>query len=118
MGGNTPEWEDYEGSGLGLVSAGQMTREMNLMVNRRLSEKSKEDHPELCEHVVHFLLGAGAMAVILCLVILMACCLYRLARGHHSRGAGDKLAHDCGVQGTVHLLKQICWLPLTFPPCY
>ena len=89
---NSPEWEDYEGSGLGLVSTSQIRREMDLMVNKRLSEKSREDHPELCEHVVHFLLGAGAMAVILCLVILMACCLYRLATtGHHSRGAGE----DC-----------------------
>ena len=90
---NSPEWEDYEGSGLGLVSTSQIRREMDLMVNKRLSERSREDHPKLCEHVVHFLLGAGAMAVILCLVIIIASFLYRLARGHHthSRGAGE----DC-----------------------
>ena len=74
--GDSLAFSDYEGSGLELVLRDQGRMEMKSIIMKRL----QEPHPTFCEHVLHFLIGAGAMFVIICFVFIMfgmACSQYR-----------------------------------------
>ena len=73
----SPDYPDYEGSGLVLVLTDQARMEMKQILQQNLPEK--ENPRFLCEHVENILIGAGAMAVVLSLFILVlaAYAIYR-----------------------------------------
>ena len=56
----------YEGSGLEMVLRDRVRMEMKSIIMKKLTERLQEPHPTFREHVLHFMIGAGAMFVIMC----------------------------------------------------
>ena len=66
-------YKDYEGSGQEMVLRDQVRLERKNIIMKKITERLKDPHPTFCEHVLHFLIGAGAMFVIMCLFFIMFC---------------------------------------------